>query len=92
MSLRRTEHGIATIYDPDADRPVLEQGTVQCVHCSGHFAVKPGSGKVRGWCHNCCGPVCGPQCAACVPFQQMLENMEKGRPLDFKPIIVPASF
>lgn len=44
--------------------------------------------KVRGWCQNCSGYICGPGCAACVNFEQYLENIEKGRPADFKPIIV----
>lgn len=47
------------------------------------------SGKtMRGWCRNCNGPVCGPGCAACVHVEQMLENIEAGRPLDYKPIKV----
>jgi hypothetical protein len=46
---------------------------------------------MRGWCMNCNGPVCGPACAACVPVEQMLENMEKGRSPDHKPIVVSFS-
>lgn len=48
--------------------------------------------KIRGFCQNCNGPVCGPSCAACVHVEQLLENLEKGRPLDYKPIIVPVRF
>lgn len=43
--------------------------------------------KTRGWCHNCRGYVCGPGCAACIPTEQLLENMEKGRPEDFRPVV-----
>lgn len=50
--------------------------------------------KVRGWCQNCQGYICGPGCVECVHWEQMLENMEKGRPLDFKPVVasVPQNF
>lgn len=43
---------------------------------------------VRGFCMNCNGPVCGPGCAECIPEDQMLTNLEKGRSADFKPIRV----
>ena len=86
--LRKRYHGLIVESDPGADRAVSEVPTLQCGHCGGHFEVRPGSGKVRGWCMNCARPVCGPGCEACVPVEQMLENMERGRPLDFKPIIV----
>jgi hypothetical protein len=46
---------------------------------------------VRGFCQNCSGYVCGPACAACVPAEIMLENMEKGRPDGYRPICVPTS-
>lgn len=48
--------------------------------------------RIRGFCQNCNGPVCGPGCAVCVHVEQMLENIEQGRPLDYKPIIVPVRF
>ncbi len=89
MGLRRTEHGVLTVSDPGADRPLLESKTVQCCHCGGQFVPEPGSGKIRGFCFNCSGPICGSGCVNCVPTEQMLENIEKGRELDFKPIIVP---
>lgn len=44
--------------------------------------------NIRGFCTNCMGPVCGPGCAECVPTEQLLENYEKGRPLNFRPTIV----
>jgi len=90
--LNTREAGRFTFADPGADKPLLELGTVQCVHCGAHFPVVPGSGKVRGFCQNCNGPVCGPACAACVPTDLLLENIEKGRPEDFRPVIVPVSF
>ena len=81
------ESGLMTLLDPGADRPIQEIPTLQCVHCGGHFPVQPGSGKVRGFCMRCRGPVCGPKCAECVPTEQLLENIEHGRPLDFRPIV-----
>lgn len=50
--------------------------TLQCVHCGRHWVPQAGSGKIRGYCRSCDGPVCGPSCAACVPFEQMLERIE----------------
>ena len=43
---------------------------------------------LRGFCTRCCGPVCGPGCAECVPVEQYLENLEKGREENFRPLIV----
>lgn len=79
--------GLIIVSDPGADKPILEIGTVQCVHCGCHYPVRPGSGKIRGFCMRCNGPICGPGCAECVPTEQMLENIEKGRPLNYRPII-----
>ncbi len=50
--------------------------TFQCVHCGDHHLIVRGSGRIRGWCQRCNGFVCGPQCAACVPFERWLEQME----------------
>lgn len=86
------EAGRIVITDPGADAPLLEVGTLQCVHCGGHFPFRPGSGDVRGFCQRCCGPVCGPTCVECIPAELLLENIEHGRPLDYKPILVPVSF
>lgn len=82
------EAGTLTIIDPGADRPLATVATVQCVHCGGHFAPRPGSGQVRGFCTRCNGPVCGPGCRECVPYRQQLENMEAGRPTNFRPVFV----
>lgn len=90
--LNTREAGVATYVDPGSDRPILEVGTLCCVHCGGHWLPSPGSGRVRGFCQNCSGYVCGPSCTACVPVEQYLENMEKGRPDDFRPVVVPVSF
>ena len=81
--------GELILSDPGSDKPVLTVGTLSCCHCGLHFVVQPGSGRTRGFCMNCNGPVCGPACAACVPTEQFLDNLEKGRPVDYRPIIVP---
>lgn len=86
------DHGTVTISDPGADRPLLEVGTLQCVHCGGHWIAQPGSGRIRGFCQNCMGPVCGPGCAACVPTDLYLTNLETGRDPLFRPVVVPVSF
>lgn len=87
MRLNKTEAGLIVVTDPGSDRPLLEVKTLQCVHCGGHWVPKPGSGRVRGWCMNCNGPICGAGCKDCVPTEQLLENIEKNQPLDFRPII-----
>lgn len=90
--LRKTEHGVATFLDPGSDVPLLEVKTLQCCHCGGHWAPRPGSGRVRGFCTRCMGPVCGPGCVECVPTEVYLENLEKGRAPEYRPICVPTSF
>lgn len=86
MSLRR-QAGELTIIDPGSDKPIVEVATVQCVHCGGHYVPRPGSGIVRGFCFRCNGPICGPGCKDCVPVDQLLENIEQGRPDDFRPVV-----
>lgn len=85
------EAGLIIVSDPSADRPLLEVATAQCCHCGGHFPIRPGSGRLRGYCTNCAGPVCGPGCAECVPTDQLLLNYEKGRPLNWRPILARGS-
>jgi len=61
--------------------------TLQCCHCGGHFMLSPGSGKVRGFCMLCGSVTCGSQkCDQCVPTEAWLENVEAGRPEDFRRI------
>lgn len=48
--------------------PVVEHDTKQCMHCGGHFIIRPGSGTRRGWCTSCKGVTCGgANCWACRP-------------------------
>lgn len=86
------DHGLLVVSDPGIDKPLNEIPTTQCVHCGGHFPLLPGSGRIRGWCMNCNGMVCGPGCADCIPLDLMLGNMEKGKDIKHKSIIVPTSF
>ncbi len=88
------------IITPREGGPVVEIPMLGCVHCGGHFEM-PRFGNTpedratrigRGWCFNCHGYICGKACEVCVPEDQYLENMEKGRPDDFRPIVVPVSF
>lgn len=64
--------GYLLITPPDG-RPI-EADTRQCVHCSGHWVVQPGSGNVRGYCMRCNGPVCGPGCAECRPIARRIDE------------------
>lgn len=85
--MSRREAGTIIISDPGSDKPILEVATIQCVHCGRHWVPSPGSGRTRGFCMNCSGYICGPDCQNCVPTEQMLENIEAGRPLDYRPIV-----
>ena len=94
------EHGFLEILDPGSDVPVFQAPTVRCVHCGGHF-IKPRFENTleaketrigRGWCQNCAGFVCGQGCRECVPWEQMLDNVERGRPENFKPIVAVSGF
>jgi hypothetical protein len=89
--LRRTENGVIVVCDPGSDKAVLEVATLRCVHCSGHWVPKPGSGIERGWCQNCAGPVCSRACAKCVPVEVYLESVEKGIPPDQVRRFTPAN-
>lgn len=82
------ERGTIILTDPGRDKPLAEIATAQCCHCGCHFPIQPGSGIERGFCTRCNGPVCGRGCAECVPAEQLLENLESGRDLSHRPIIV----
>lgn len=85
------EHGYQLVTSLESDRVLDEHATVQCVHCGGHFPVRPGSGTVRGFCMSCGGLVCGPGCAACVPAEVYLESLEKGVPPELVRRFTPTS-
>lgn len=57
---------------------VIQLDTKQCVHCGMHWEHKPGSGKTRGHCFNCKGPICGPKCQDCYPKEKQYEDMTRG--------------
>lgn len=84
--------GTLMTYDLKADRP-QEMDTVQCAHCGRHWVVQPGSGRRRGICGRCGGITCGSQaCDKCVPLEQLLTNIEQGKPLDHQPILVASGW
>lgn len=77
------------ITTPHGSDKAIRHGTLSCVHCQRTWVHTPGSGKVRGWCGRCNGPICSAECAEkCVPLEQMIENIEHGRELDYRPISV----
>lgn len=86
---RGHERGQVTSYPLDGG-PVTSMPIYACAHCDYHWTPKPGSGIQRGFCTRCHGLVCGrPSCLklGCTHWEQRLENMEAGRPLDFRRII-----
>ena len=86
MTLR--DNGLMTFINPSKDKPLLELKTIQCVHCGGHFSPVKNNGYPKGgFCWRCNGPICGPNCLECIPEDLYLENIEKGRPDNYRPII-----
>lgn len=65
---------------------------IDVVYTADQAAELERQGKtMRGFCMACGGPVCGPGCAACVPVEQYLENLERGLPDDHRPTTVGVS-
>lgn len=89
-SLVRPSGHIITTH-PDTDRSE-QLDTVQCKHCGRHWIWKKGSGNVRGWCFQCNGFFCGPSCEVCVPQEVLLDNIEQGRDLKYRPITVSSGW
>ena len=83
----RQQTGALTI-TPEDGSPVVEIPTITCCHCGRVWQWIPGSGRNRGFCLKCNAFFCGPQCQACVPQEQQLENLEAGRPVDYRPVKV----
>lgn len=63
------------------DGKVVETPTMQCRHCGQHWIMLPGSGRERGWCTKCMGPLCGKkECMdQCLPFEKRLDLYEAGK-------------
>ena len=58
-----------------SDGPTVTHDTLQCAHCMRHWIVRPSSGRRRGWCTRCNGPLCGAApCFTCVPFLKKVEG------------------
>jgi|SRR5579862_4730567 len=71
--------------------PVEQRDLLSCIHCAYTWVPRPGSGRLRGYCMRCAGFLCGrPACTAlgCVHREQLLENIEAARALNFVPISV----
>ena len=75
-------NGTVLIFGPTG---LKEFDTRRCVHCQAHFPVSPGSGKIRGFCQRCMGPICGPDCLVCVHWERALELNERGVIPDLSP-------
>ena len=83
----RHQSGII-IVTPHDHGPITTEPTVSCAHCGLNWVPKKGSGRRVGFCQRCMGLVCGSQnCERCVPVMAYIENLEAGRPGDFRQII-----
>jgi hypothetical protein len=72
---------------------ITRQKMVMCCHCGLHF-LEPREGFF--FCDSCVGPVCcSKNCReTCLHLEQWMENLEAGRPEDYKPsrIFVPFNY
>lgn len=71
--------------------PAVQADILSCIHCGFTWVPAPGSGRLRGFCGKCNGYVCGRHFCTmlgCVHRERIIENLERGRPLNFNPIIV----
>lgn len=60
---------------------IQEGDTLSCCHCTRHWEVRLGSGRLRGWCSKCQAHTCGsPLCDVCIPRDQRLDNILAGKP------------
>ncbi len=76
--LDRRASGEFRVVSQETGRVTQEGATLSCVHCQRTWAVKPGSGRQRGWCMKCNGPTCGGKaCQTCVPFDRQMEIAER---------------
>lgn len=73
----RRPHGVLLAVHWDGTQE--ERDILTCAHCQYTWMVEPGSGKKRGWCLKCQGPICGKaRCMAeCEPFERWLEAVER---------------
>jgi hypothetical protein len=84
-----SKSGSMIVTDIDSGQD-LTCDVISCAHCDFTWQYLPHSGRTRGQCGLCHKYVCGrPFCNVlqCTSREQRLENLEKGRPLDWKPIV-----
>lgn len=63
-------------------RVIREGQTLRCIHCGGHWEIRPGSGRRRGFCFHCNGPTCGQRgCDTCESHEARLARMEQRQAL-----------
>jgi len=89
----RTSGHVITEF-PDGRAALIDE-TVQCVHCQRHRIYRRETLKRDWcWCVRCQGTVCNrPECAdRCVPAEQLLENIEQGRPEGYRRIITSGGY
>jgi hypothetical protein len=79
--------GTGILMDPALPREV-QMDYKQCIHCQAVWKVEPGSGKMRGFCGKCNGPICGPKCLECNgPFDKQNDDLAAGRPIGSRLLI-----
>ena len=55
---------------------VDEADLMQCKHCQYTWRYVPGSGRKRGWCLHCNGPLCGKKkcMERCDPIEEQIQR------------------
>ena len=82
--------GLFTETPLDGGKP-RQADLVCCAHCGFVWVWRKGSGCRRGWCGRCNGLVCGRAACrvrACCSWRQGLDNLEAGRAVDYRPVLV----
>lgn len=73
-------HATGILSDPEACHEI-QMDILRCVHCQRSWTVRPGSGKTRGFCLKCMGPLCGHQaCFECRgSYEKQCDLWEAGK-------------
>lgn len=68
-----SRRALSDVIITDLEGNESQQELMHCCHCDKTWVLRPGSGRVRGWCTCCCQVTCGSkECDTCVPLEKKL--------------------